>query len=60
MMARASITALKSDIELQSVLRHRAFNFALRIRGSPYSRVRRHWAVATAKHAGANEKPKLQ
>lgn len=28
MMARASIKALRSDIELQSVLRHRTFNFA--------------------------------
>jgi hypothetical protein len=28
-MARASITALRSDIELQSVHRYRAFSFAL-------------------------------
>src|ERR1017187_6822872 len=35
-VARASITAPRSDIELQSVLRYCLVNFALSKRGSPY------------------------
>ena len=39
-VALTRLRVMRSDIELQSVLRYRAFNFALRKRGSPYSRVR--------------------
>jgi|GraSoiStandDraft_60_1057301.scaffolds.fasta_scaffold69828_2 hypothetical protein len=51
-MARASIQAMRSDIELQSVLRYRSFNFVLHRRGSPYSVVRRLHVTARLHHSG--------